>query len=162
MKAIKKNYLLKGQFARAMTAEVLGRNALATAVSPNASPRRRSARLRIARRMARQLEREKMPYTTLFAYCLRAGIASATGERTRAASLIRIGIQLAEENNITLRASALRYQLGRLLGGETGRRLAQRAEEEMTALGVRFPTRFANLLAPGIYDAAESSPPRSH
>jgi hypothetical protein len=156
MKALSRSYLLKGQLVRSFTAEVRGRHALASVVSSKVTPALRAARLREARRMARQLEREKMPYTTVFACELRAGIASLSGDRARAADLLRVVIQLADENHMMLRASVARYHLGRLLEGEAGRQLVRRAHDEMAVVGVRAPERFAALIAPGAYGSSES------
>ena len=54
---------------------------------------------------------------------------------------------------MALQVEAARYQLGQLLGGDRGRRLAQHAEAALSAQGVRVPGRFASMLCPGRFEA---------
>jgi serine/threonine protein kinase len=148
MKALRKSFLLKGQFTRALSADLRGRVALASAGSSSA--RRRRARLREARCMAHQLERERMPYATVLALMIRAGVASGTGDRAGAMGALRDVIPLAEQAHMTLYVWVARYHLGNLLDGVAGRQLARRAHHELEALGVRVPSRFAAVVAPGM------------
>jgi hypothetical protein len=144
--ALKKSLLLNVQHMRAQTAFVRGRSAIA---SLDAEPALRTERLAETRRLARQLEGERMAWTAPFAAILSAGAANAEGDRVGAAAYLRAAIELAEAANMSGYATAARYQLGSLLGGDEGRQLALRAEEAMTAQGIRVATRFAGTLVPG-------------
>jgi hypothetical protein len=70
--------------------------------------------------MARQLDREKMPYAALYASILKAGIARVTGDRARTLGCLRAAIRLAEETSMVLHTSAARYRLGACSGGTRG------------------------------------------
>ena len=99
--------------------------------------------------MARQLERERMPYAALLASILKAGIASVAGERDRAAESLRAAIDLAWQTDMALHGLAAKYQLGVLTGGDLGEELVRAAADAMQAQGIRDPGRFANVLVPG-------------
>ncbi|MGH7438823.1 MAG: serine/threonine-protein kinase PknK [Polyangiaceae bacterium] len=144
--ALKRSFLLQGQFTRSFTADVRGRCAVALA---EAAPAQRAARLAEARRLARQLERERMPYAALLAAILRAGVASLAGERERAAKSLQLAVDLAGQTDMALHAMAARYQLGALIAGDKGGELLHAADEEMKANGVVAPKRFADVLVPG-------------
>jgi hypothetical protein len=49
-------------------------------------------------------------------------------------------------------AAASRRQLGRLLGGDEGRALIDRADAWMSSQSIRRPDRMAACLAPGFVD----------
>jgi serine/threonine protein kinase/tetratricopeptide (TPR) repeat protein len=146
--ALRKSFLLKGQYIRAVTADMRGRCAVASSLS---APRESTARLAEAGRMARQLERERMPHAALWAVILRAGVASVQGKTDRAAECLRTAIELAGQLDMSLYALAARYQLGTLVGGE-GREIAVEADEAMRAAGVVAPKRFAPVLVPGRWE----------
>ena len=145
--ALRKSFLLKGQYTRAVTADMRGRCAVASSLSV---PRESAARLAEARRMARQLERERVPHAALWAVILRAGVASVQGKTDRAAVCLRTAIELAGQLDMSLYSLAARYQLGSLVGGEE-REIAL-ADEAMRAAGVVAPKRFAPVLVPGRWE----------
>lgn len=149
--ALRKSFLLQGQFIRALTADVRGRCAIALG---DAVPDERPARLAEARQMARQLERERMPYAALLAVILRAGIASVRGETDKAVGCLRAAVELAGQTGMSLHALAARYQLGELDGDGSGGEAARSADDAMRATGVVCPERFANVVAPGRWKAA--------
>jgi|CZKU01.1.fsa_nt_gi serine/threonine protein kinase len=149
--ALRKSFLLQGQFIRAFTADVRGRVAIA---SGERAPAQQDARLGEARRMARQLERERMPYAALLASILRAGVASVAGQRDRAAECLRATIDRASETDMALHRLAAKYQLGMLTGGDSGDDLVRAAADAMQAQGIRDPGRFADVIAPGRWKTA--------
>ena len=153
--ALRKSFLLQGQFTRAFTADVRGRVAIA---SGERAPAQQDARLGEARRMARQLERERMPYATLLASILRAGVASVAGQRDRAAECLRATIDRASETDMALHGLAAKYQLGMLTGGDSGDDLVRAAADAMQAQGIRDPGRFADVIAPGRWKTAWRTP----
>jgi eukaryotic-like serine/threonine-protein kinase len=144
--ALKKSLLLHVQHMRVQTAFLRGRCAIA---SLDAEPAFRRKRLAETRRLARQLENERMVWSAPFAAILTAAAASAEGDRSAAIAGLRSAIDLAHAASMSGYATAARYQLGSLLGGDEGRRLVLEAEEAMTAQGIRVPARFAATLVPG-------------
>jgi serine/threonine protein kinase/tetratricopeptide (TPR) repeat protein len=149
--ALRRSFLLQGQLTRVLSADVRGRCAIASSV---AVPEARTSRLAEARQMARRLERERMPYSDVWAVILRAGIASVRGEPDRAAERLRAAADLAGQADMRLHALAARYQLGTLIGGHSGRQIARAAEDALRAAGVVAPQRFADMLAPGRWRTA--------
>jgi serine/threonine protein kinase len=144
--ALNKSLLLKVQHMRVQTAFLRGRCAIA---SLEAEPAARSARLAETRRIARELERERVGWSAPFAAILRAGVASAESDRIGAIAALKAAIERADAANMAGYATAVRYQLGSLVGGEEGAELVARAEDAMKAQGVRRPDRFASTLVPG-------------
>jgi len=144
--ALKKSLLLTVQFIRALTVFARGRVAIA---SIDAAPEQKAARLTEARRLARQLERERMGWTAPLASFVAAAAANAGGDRENARAFLRSGIDSAGAADMALYAAAARYQLGRSLGGAEGRDLAARAQDALRAQDIVAPARFATMLVPG-------------
>jgi hypothetical protein len=146
--ALRRSLLLRVQLLRVVTAFTRGRAAIASAV---AQPAVRAARVSEARRLARQLERERMAWTAPYAAIMHAGAASVEGERPGAAAFLRAAIERAEAADMSGCAAAARHQLGLLLGGEQGGEQVRQAEEAMQAQGIRVPSRFAAMQVPGLW-----------
>jgi serine/threonine protein kinase len=145
-KPLKKSLLLRIQHMRAQTLFLRGRCAIA---SLEAEPALRSERLTEARRLARRLHREGMAWTAPFAAILRAAVANAEGDGSAAIAELRVAADLARTADMFGYARCASYQLGLLLGGNEGQKLAAEAERAMTAQGIRVPARFAATLVPG-------------
>jgi tetratricopeptide (TPR) repeat protein/predicted Ser/Thr protein kinase len=145
-RALKKSLLLAVQHMRVQTAFLRGRCAIA---SLDAEPTMRARRLAETRRIARRLEKEGMGWSAPFAAILKAGAANAEGDRAGAIAALRTAIDLALAAHMAGYATACRYQLGSLLGGEEGGELVTLAEGAMRAQGVCVPSRFAATLVPG-------------
>ena len=105
----------------------------------------------------RRLERAGMTWSAPLASLLRAALANAEGDGAGAIAALRAAVERAEAADMSMHASAARYQLGCLLGGEEGGALRRQAESAMTAEGVRAPARFAGMLAPGRWNAVSST-----
>ncbi len=146
---IKGSILLRAQVIRVFTAYLRGRSAIASIASPDL----RGARLTEARRAARDLERERVPWAGVFASIVRASVANHVGDRRRALDSLREAVERATAADLSMHASAVRHQLGSLLGGEQGRALVAEATEAMAREGVRVPSRMANRLVPGPWAA---------
>src|SRR4029077_13544920 len=96
-------------FIRVLTAFVRGRAAVAAS---EAVPRRRSARLAEARRLARRLARERMEWTAPLAALVTASVKNAEGDRHAAARALEQAVVLADAADMSLYAAAARHQLG--------------------------------------------------
>jgi tetratricopeptide (TPR) repeat protein len=154
-RALKESLGLKVQTVRALTAFVRGRAAIA---SIREVPAHRAARIAEARRLARQLDRERMTWTAPLATMLTATVANATGDHQGAISGLRRAAHLAHAADMSLYAAAALYQLGVALGGDEGKALVQKGEAAMTAQDIRAPARFAAMLLPGPWGEACRQP----
>ena len=81
---------------------------------------------------------------------LRATIAHRRGDRIRALELldaVLLDADLLGDNRYLLACARLRK--GELLGGDVGRDLVKEAERTLQRRGVKAPSRFARMFAPG-------------
>jgi hypothetical protein len=153
--AVRRSFLLWGQFLRISDAYVRGRCAVASAI---ARPAHRTDIVE-ARRIARALQREQAPHSAPLAAIVRAGAASVEGERAAAARALHDAVVLGKRAGMGLQVEAARYQLGRLLGGLRGQRLVAQATAAFSSQGVRVPDRFASMICPGRFEPPESGVP---
>jgi hypothetical protein len=147
--ALKKSFLLKVQFIRGFAESARGYSAVGGA---HASPERRAHLLKVARRVARGLERERMPWTSLHAALIRAGAANVEGDRARTVATLRTAIGLGDAADMPMYAAAARYRLGSLQGGVEGQELTRAAERTFADRGVRNIARFAGIWLPGLWE----------
>jgi len=122
-----------------------GRMALASIASAS-SPTRF---LKIAKRMARKLERERDPYATPSAQLLRAAIAAQHDLAEQAIELLNSAAASADEADLLLHSASAHRRRGELLGGEEGAAIIAEADAQMAAQGVVNPARMTNVFAPG-------------
>jgi serine/threonine protein kinase len=144
--AFRRSLLGQVQVLRVLTLYLRGRCAVA---SLDAVPSERVVRLAEARKLARRLAREKMPWASLAGSILTASVANATGDRPGAIAALRDVLAGAIAAEMMLHVAAARYQLGSLLGGEAGKAMVVQADEEMASRGVRSTARMAARLVPG-------------
>jgi tetratricopeptide (TPR) repeat protein len=117
--------------------------------------KRRRALLAEARRRARRLDRELEDATApTYAAILDASVAYIEGRHGIAKARLENAVRLAEAADLKLHAAAARYQLGRLLGGDSGRALLAEGERWMRSEGIRAPERWAEVLVPGRWNSA--------
>jgi hypothetical protein len=145
-KALRRSFLLRSRFIVGFTAFV---RACAAVASIDAEPASRPARVREARRLARQLERAPAAWSKTLASLARAAAANAAGDRDQAIEALREALARSEGVGMQLHAWGARYRLGSLLGGDEGAALVAQAEQAMTAEGVRNPDRMAGIYLPG-------------
>jgi len=107
--------------------------------------------LDIARKDARRIEREKMPWGDALARLVRAGVESVGGDRQAALTLLDAAESDLLGADMALHATVARRRKGELLGGETGRSLVAAADDWMTGEGIQNPERMAAMLAPGAW-----------
>ena len=144
--AIRKSYLTRSQYLRAVTDFARARSAVAASFEEPAS---KTAHLGQARRAARRLESEGLPWTFALASMANAALSNASGDREGAVSHLRAAISRAEDASMALHAAAARHRLAALLGADDGLVAGKAAAETMSAKGVRAPDRFAGMLLPG-------------
>jgi eukaryotic-like serine/threonine-protein kinase len=144
LKPLEKSMLLRIQGLRIDAMQLRGRLAVATAVGEN-----RSARLRIAEKMADSIARENMAYANPYASLIRAGIARLRGDDTSAVAFLEKASREFEASDMTLYAVVTRHRLGEMIGGDRGQELQQDADEWMSRQLIKNPSKLMNLLAPG-------------
>jgi tetratricopeptide (TPR) repeat protein len=142
---LKRSFLLRVQYVRADAHFVRARTALASAADPAVGPARRAE----ARKLAKRLAAERMPWTDALAEMISAGVASLEGPPDRAVGPLRAALRSAEGADMAIHAAAIRHQLGVLVGGEEGLGLVAKATDAMTSQGICVPVRFANMMLPG-------------
>jgi tetratricopeptide (TPR) repeat protein len=145
-RALKRSFLLHSCSIRGFTAYLRGSCAIA---SIDADATLRLQRINEGQRWARQLEREPAAWSRTLGCLVRAAAENAAGESSRAIDALRAALQCAESAGMRLHGWAASHRLGALVGGDEGLDLVARAEEAMTAEGVRAPVRMAGLFLPG-------------
>ncbi len=144
--ALKRSLLLNVQFIRGITLYTRGRCA---AASIGARPATRRARIAETRRSASELEEEGMAWTAPLAAIVMALAENAEGNSAAAAAALRVAITGAESAGMSMHATAARYRLGGLVGGEEGAELTRAALAAMTAQTIRNPERWVSIYLPG-------------
>jgi hypothetical protein len=82
---------------------------------------------------------------------IRAAIAHQKGDEETATGGLRDAVRAFDTLQYKMYAAAARRQLGRILGGEEGQALIERADVAMGEEGVVNPERIAAMLAPGFF-----------
>ncbi len=143
--AFVRSHLRRIQLVRVMGHEVRARCALAAAANVADS----SAMLHTAKKDARRLQREGVPYAEPIAQMIYAGIAAHSGNTDQAATLLNKAIAGFDATDMSLYAAAARHRLGRLLGVDEGSDLIKQSDAWMAAQGIQNPARMTALFTPG-------------
>jgi hypothetical protein len=139
---LRKSFLLRVQYIRAMTLFLRARCALATfEQEPKARAKELSG-------LQRQLAAEGRAWTAALAALVAAGLALRSRDTEAALRALRHGAALATRAGLSAHAEACHLLLGEQLGGEEGRALRRNAERELERNGVRQPRIFAATLLP--------------
>jgi hypothetical protein len=88
-----------------------------------------------------------------------ATVANARGEHAKATAHLRAAVDRAIAADMALFAVAADFALGRLMGGDEGRRLEAEARAWMAAQSIHDPERMVSLLAPGPWRSANPAVP---
>jgi hypothetical protein len=139
-----RSHLMHLQKIRIFFFERRARCALAAAVAAD-DPK---ALLHSAERDARRLGRERMPWSTALSLPIRAGVAAARGDKSRAATLFAMAVEQLEAVDMNLYAASARRRLGQCLGGDEGRAHIDQADSWMNQQNIINPARMADVFAP--------------
>ncbi len=142
----RRSQLLRVQMLRIELYELRGRSALAAARTADHP----WFLLQSAARDARLLDREREPWAHAHAQLLRAGIATARGDRRRAVAGLCAAAAGFESVEMHLHAAASRRRLGELLGAAPGHALIAQADQWMREQTIQDPARMTNVYVPGI------------
>ena len=142
---LEQSLFLRAQIVLVSSLCFRARTAIAAAIARETDP----SLLESAERDARRIEREEVPWAIGLALLLRAGAASARGQKERALSLLEAAEEALSAADMALHAILARRRRGQLLSGDQGRTLVEEADRWMSDQGVRRPDRMAAMLAPG-------------
>jgi len=142
--ALERSLLLKGQLMRWLMFGVRARAAL-SAYAAGADRRV----LRLVRKAAKVLARERVDYCVAESLMLKAGLAFHAGNVDRAIELLEEAELLAQEADLVLSGVAMKRARGVLLGGEEGDATVQQADRYLREQGVRRPDRVAEIFGAG-------------
>jgi hypothetical protein len=139
-KPLARSYLLRIQSVRTEATFLRARVALASGTDP--------ARLVVARRAARSLEREGAPWARALALVVRALIEIAGGDREAALDRLEKAERACAAADTALFASALRLRRGHLYGGAAGAAWAAEAVAAMREQAIADPEAMARMVCP--------------
>jgi serine/threonine protein kinase len=142
--SLARSHLMRSQRLRVFFYERRARCALAAARGV-ADP---GPLLRAAERDARRLDREGMAWSRALAFPVRAGVAAARGDRSRAATLFASAVTHLEAIDMNLHAAASRRRLGEILGAREGQSHVESADSWMWQQTIQNPARMADVFAP--------------
>ena len=150
--AVKRSPLLRLQWMRIEALYARARCALLMAAN------RRDAHrfLTIARRDARRIARENMPWSEPVSVLLNAAVAYLEGDASLAAERLAAAAEGFDRAQMKLYTAVARRRLSELANDESTRELRRQADEWMGAQGIVNPPRMTRLIAPGFPDGPSS------
>jgi hypothetical protein len=136
--------LLRIPMVRAEAMQLRARATLAaTTVAPD------GAKLRLAEKIARKIEKVNISWSMPFANLVRAAVAQQRGEAELAKTFLSNAVLGFERADMRLYAAAARRRLGETLDGERGLQLVAEADAWMVEHMVKNPEKMTHMLAPG-------------
>jgi serine/threonine protein kinase len=139
-------FLLKIQIVRAEAILLRARSALAAALQE----RSRGAELQTqALRLARRLERERLPFAQPQATLIRAAVAILRGDEASALADLERAAFGFEACAMHLHSAVAWRRVGELMGGAAGKELSHRSDAWMSGEKIRNPSHMTAMVAPG-------------
>jgi hypothetical protein len=135
------------QLTNIISLHLRARAALAAAAGSPPAERRRL--IADARRCARRIARERMPWSDPLAALVRAGADALEGDLEAAGRGLVVAIAGFDASDTLACAAAARFRLGALEGGSAGAARIAEATAALTNQSVRRPERLVAMLAPG-------------
>ncbi len=145
--ALRRSLLLQVRYVELQALHLRARCAIASAA---ATPADRPARLRRAKKDARAIRREGMPWTSATADTLDAGIAAVVGDLDAARARLDTAQTGFQEAEMSLYAASCRF-LRAALGGEHAEPIDP-ARAGLSTMTVACPERMTCTLVPGFRD----------
>ena len=143
---LRRGLFLRCQYFRTDLLSLYARGHLAVAATGRDRRRHRAA----ARRFARRIHRETMPWATPMARVVDATLEHVAGRDDRARSLLARAVEEFEAVEMGGHASVTRYRLGCLTGGDEGAELVELARAFPRSQDVPNHDAMAGMLAPGL------------
>ncbi len=150
---LERSQILRVQMVRALADWLRARLLLATAATAG-SPK---PLLRRARRLARRMAREKVPYAAVWACLIEAALAAQRGAVVDATRWLRDAGDRADRAGMASCAAAAQHRLAQLLGPGGGSHARSAAQAYCDEQEIADPERFLATLAPGF--PADAEPP---
>ncbi len=150
--ALVRSQLLRVQVTRSEALHLRCRAALAAAAAAGSGSPAAAPRLKVVKASLRRLERQRHPWAGPFARLVRAGLASAAGDRSAATDHLVAAAAGFDRQRMALYAAAARRRRGQLEGPGDGAKAVADADRWMRSQGIEAPERFADVLAPGAWD----------
>ncbi len=147
-KALEQSMLFRIQILRIDAMYLKARAALASA----AGSKERAHRLRIAERLAQQIAKERIAWSSPFVTVIRAAIAWQRGETSKATRLLTEAVKGFDLADLGLYAATTRRRLGETLGGDRGREVIAEANAWMLNQNLQNPAAITRTMTPG-FDA---------
>jgi len=105
--------------------------------------------LRLAARLSRRVLKHQYPWSHCFGQLLEAGVAQLQGNPELALSHLREAETSFQQRGLGLMVPVARHSIGRVLGGDEGKRLIAEAEQFFSDQGVQRPDRMIAVHAAG-------------
>jgi hypothetical protein len=147
-RALRRSLLLRARLVRGMTLYLHGCSAIASIAD---EPGARAERVAEGRSLANRLSRQGAAWELMLASVVRAAAENAGGDLVRSVESLHEAARHGEAAHMWPQTWAVRYHLGRAIGGEEGRALTVEAERAMRDEGIRSPERMASTLVPGTW-----------
>ena len=147
-KVLEQSMLFRIQILKIDAMHLQARAALASA----AGSKEKAHRLRIAERLAQQIARERIAWSSPFVTVIRAAIAWQRDEPANATRLLTEAVKGFDLADLGLYAAATRRRLGEMVGGDRGRGLVAEANAWMLKQNIQNPEAMTRTMTPG-FDA---------
>jgi len=106
--------------------------------------------LRVAAADARAMQKEKVAYCVTIGTIVEGGVRWLRGDHDGAVRTLRKAATLCDEVDMRLHAVGVRWELGKMLGGDEGAAMVKDAEEALRAQGIKSPIRMVTSFTGGI------------
>ena len=143
--ALRRSLLMRVQYLRLRAIHLRGRAALALATDG----RDRQELLAAAEQDAKRVLHEGVPWADPMAELLLAGIARQRGDLDKVKGGLERAVRGFETTDMGLWATAARRRLAEVTGGDEGKALAERCDQELKRMAVKEPEKMVRLMAPG-------------
>ncbi len=143
-----RSQLLRIQVTRTEALHLRCRAALAAVCSKTSTAARPRG---VVAKTLRRLEKQNHPWSKPLARLIRAGLATADGDRTAALDHLVAAAAGFDALRMALYAAAARRRRGQLLGAPDGTPFVADADAWMKGQGVARPDRYTDVLVPGVW-----------
>lgn len=105
--------------------------------------------LREAKSLARRMRRRRLPYAIGWSQLIDAAVNVQRGRIETAVEELRAAADGFDAQSMGMHATAARWRLGELLGGDAGAALVEEARLDLSGRSIERPERMIVVLAPG-------------
>ncbi len=148
--SLSKSMLLRVQTIRLMALHLRARCAVAAARETKGS--QRLSHMHHAKNDGLKMLRDNAPWGNPLARLVLACVSLLEGSVDSAVSLLEQAALEFDECNMELYACAARFRAGQVIAGDTGQCLIDESTHAMNSLGIKSPSRWVRMLAPGFDD----------